>query len=172
MRSVLEGSLLATYLTLFCLSLPCGCQAQKGTASAQNRRLPAVEGRTMEKFDQRLTQEISLRRQVVFARDGRHDGLSAEPFNVTIEMSESLEVPRGLPREQALGELTGQMRESQAGLVEVLEELGVEEFEQLVLSNSIKATLTFAQLTQVAARPDVKTIRLVRAEKVTATPGP
>lgn len=120
----------------------------------------------LEKLDQRLIEEIRIRREIGLAAGKSLEEIAQEPFEVTIELLQPLSIPTGMPRQQALEEMERQAEQAQAGVVESLHALGVTEFERQILSNSIAATLTLDQITEIAKRDDVKIIRLVKVEKV------
>ena len=119
-----------------------------------------------EKFDQRLVEEIRIRRESGLAAGKSLEKIAQEPFDVTIELVQLLSIPTGMPRQQALKEMQRQAEHVQAGVVDCLHALGVTEFEQITLSNSVAVTLTLDQIQEMAKRDDVKIIRLVKVEKV------
>jgi hypothetical protein len=117
----------------------------------------------LQKLDQTLLEEIAARRQ---ERSPSGDLLN-EPFDVEIQLAEDIATPRGLPRQQALAELERLVERSQADLVQKLRQLGVNQFERLLLSNAIATTLTLQQIGEIGQREDVRLIRLRRVSKVT-----
>lgn len=121
---------------------------------------------SFEKLDQRLIEEIRVRRESGLAAGKSLEEIVQEPFGVTIELVQPLSIPTGMPRQQALKEMQRQAEQAQAGVVDCLRALGVTEFERLTVSNSVAATLTLDQIQEIARRDDVKIIRLVKVEKV------
>ncbi len=121
---------------------------------------------SFEKLDQRLIEEIRVRRESGLAAGKSLEEIVQEPFDVTIELVQPLSIPTGMPRQQALKEMQRQAEQAQAGVVDSLRTLGVTQFERQILSNSIAATLTLDQIQEIAKRGDVKIIRLVKVEKV------
>lgn len=122
---------------------------------------------SFEKFDQRLIEEVRVRKESGLAEGKRLEEIEQEMFDVTIELVEPLSIPTGMPREDALKEMEQQAEKAQAGVEDTLRSLGVIEFERQILSNSIAVTLTLGQIQEIAKRDDVKIIRLVKAEKLT-----
>ena len=120
----------------------------------------------VEKLDQRLIEEMAIRRETGLAKGKSPQEIAQEPFDVTIELVGSLGVPTGLSRKKALEEMEKQADQAQAGVVDALRGMGVTEFERLILSNSIAVTLTLEQIQEIGKRSDVKVIRLVKVEKV------
>ncbi len=121
---------------------------------------------SFEKLDQRLIEEIRIRRESGLAAGKSLEEIAQEPFDVTIELVQPLSIPTGMPRQQALKEMEGQAEQAQAGVVDSLRALGVTKFERQILSNSIATTLTLDQIQEIAKQDDVKIIRLVKVEKV------
>jgi len=121
---------------------------------------------SVEKLDQRLVEEMALRRETGLANGKGLQEIAQEPFDVTIELAASLDIPTGLSRKKALEEMEQQAEQAQAGVVDALRAMGVTEFERLILSNSISVSLTLDHIQEIAKRSDVKVIRLVKVEKV------
>lgn len=127
-----------------------------------------VGGTTMDvsKLDQRLIEEIRVRRESGLAAGKSEEEIAQELYAVTIELVQSLSIPKGLTRQQTMEEMERAAEESQAGVAEALWGMGVTDFERQILSNSIATLLTIEQIEEIASRNDVKIIRLVRVEKV------
>lgn len=121
---------------------------------------------SFEKLDQRLIEEIRIRRESGVVEGRSLEEIAQEPFEVTIELVETLGVPSGMTREEALKEMDLQAEMVQAGVVDTLHSLGVTKLERQILSNSIVVTLTPDQIQEVTKRDDIKIIRLVKVEKV------
>ena len=95
----------------------------------------------------------------VQAADGPHRRIP-----VLIELAESVQVSPG----GQIDELERRVREHQTGVVEHLAKLGVDSgVRQATLANAISVALTPAEIEEIAARDDVRTIRLDREEYVT-----
>jgi hypothetical protein len=120
----------------------------------------------IEKLDERLVEEIQIRREMGVAAGRSLEEIGQEPFAVTIELVQPLSIPTTRDRQQALEELERQAEEAQAAIVESLRAMGVTELERLILSNSIATTLTFDQIKEIAKRDDLRIIRLVKVEKI------
>lgn len=121
---------------------------------------------SFEKLDQRLIEEIRIQRESGLAAGKSLEEIAQEPFDVTIELMQSLIIPKGMPREQVLEEMGRQAEQAQAGIVDALRALGVLKFERQILSNSIAVSLTLDQIEGIAKQEDVKIIRLVKVDKV------
>ena len=67
-----------------------------------------------------------------------------------------------------LGDLAERIRHAQDALVRTLAELGAKDVRRAMLANALSATLTPAAIDEVAARDDVRALRLDREEQVTA----
>ena len=119
-----------------------------------------------KKLDQRLIEEIDTLRENGLAAGKSLEEIAGEPFDVTIELVQALDIPTGMPRQQALKELKQQSEQVQEGVADSLNALGIRKFERQILSNSIATTLTINQIQEIANRDDVKIIRLVKVEKV------
>jgi hypothetical protein len=85
---------------------------------------------------------------------------------VAIELRQAVEPTKGRSRRESLESLRKQVDRHQVDVVNLLTSMGVKDVQVLSLSNSIKTSLTSEQLAKVAEHPDVKTIRLVKPEKV------
>lgn len=117
----------------------------------------------IDKLDSRLINEIQYRR---IDKNISLEEMAKEKFEVSIELVESLIIPKGLSREEALENLKAQAVMAQAGVVSQLESENVTEFERQFLTNTINATLTLDQIQSIALRNDVRIIRLVKDEYV------
>jgi hypothetical protein len=122
---------------------------------------------SFEKLDKRLIEEIQISKESGLVEGKTPEETGREKFNVTIELVDPLRIPSGMPRDKAIKDMEKQADQVQAGVVGTLRSLGVTDFERLVLSNSIAATLTLGQIKEIAKRDDVKIIRLVKEEDVT-----
>ena len=121
---------------------------------------------SFKKLDQRLTEDIRIRRESMLATGKSLGEIEQESFDVTIELTQPLNIPMGMHRQQAFEEIERQVEQTQAGVVDYLRALGITTFKRQILSNSIAATLTLGQIQEIAKRDDVKVIRLVKVEKV------
>ena len=119
-----------------------------------------------DKVDQRLLEEIRIRREQSDTETKNLQELTEAPFEISIELVQPVTVPKGVSRQQALEQIEQQVEQSQADLVEHLDTFNVTEFDRQLLSNSIVATLTLDQIGEITQRNDVKMIRLVKVEKV------
>lgn len=124
-----------------------------------------------EKLGPRLREEIRIRREAGLAEGRSPEELSQGRFKVSIELPERPEASPRVSREEAYRRMTRQVERAQEGIVEALRSMGVDQFERLILSNSLVAELTVDQIHKIAERSDVKAIRLVRLEKVTTENG-
>ena len=79
-----------------------------------------------------------------------------------------VELAGSRPAGATLTDLERDVAARQAGLLARLEELGAEDVRPLVLANAVAASLTPGEIREVAAREDVASVRLARAEQVTA----
>lgn len=119
-----------------------------------------------DKLDQRLIEEIGLRRDSGLDSGKSEEEIAQELFPVTVDLEEVLSIPKGMTRQQTMEQMERAAEESQAGVVEALQGIGVSDFERQTFSNSIATLLTIEQIEEIANRSDVKVIRLVRVEKV------
>src|SRR6266540_772957 len=95
-----------------------------------------------------------------------------QSVQVTISHQEDVRALEGQPgegqaRQAALASLEHQVHELQAPVLAVLAEIGIEPDRQHVLTNAVTATLTPAQIRQVAELDEVKLVRLESFDQVT-----
>jgi hypothetical protein len=112
----------------------------------------------MTKLDPRLAEELDR-----IAREGRPD----QPIPVIVEhvRAATASGERGAGR----AALEREVMELQRPIVERLRELGAAAtVRQHVLANAVSARLTPVQIAAIAEHPDVRLIRLVRDDQVTA----
>jgi hypothetical protein len=107
--------------------------------------------------------ELRLRREITSAR-AAEQGDRLIP--VIIEHVEIGVVSNGDPRD-GLANLEARVEHLQKGIVEQLEEFGAPDIQQSILANLIGVSLRARQIQVVAAREDVKSIRLNREDGVT-----
>ena len=119
------------------------------------------------KMDRRLLEEIQERsqRRIIERREIQES--TAEQYQVTIELNQTISPPKGKSREETIRDMEKQAQAYQASIINALRDMGVNDFQVLLLSNSIKTNLTTEQIDKVGKHPDVKIIRLVKPEKVT-----
>ena len=119
-----------------------------------------------DKLDGRLIEEIRIRRENGLAAGKSLDKVAQETFPVTIELTQPIDTPKGLSRQQVLKEIEKQVEQFQSGVVDNLRKIGITEYQRQILSNSISATLTLYQIQKIARRNEVGIIRLVKVDKV------
>jgi hypothetical protein len=112
---------------------------------------------TSEKLEPRLAQEISAARAA---------GDDDRPIPVIIEHSEVVFASQGDQR-GGMADLEARVKHLQKGIVQQLAEFGAPDIQQSVLANLISTSLRPSQVEAIAAREDVKIIRLNREEQVT-----
>jgi hypothetical protein len=108
-----------------------------------------------DKLEPRLEQEISA---------ARATGLGDRAIPVLIEHAEVIPAPHADPRDW-MADLAARVRHLQRGIVEQLREFGAPDIQQSVVANLIGASLPPEQIEAVAAREDVKVIRLNGEER-------
>jgi hypothetical protein len=118
------------------------------------------------KMDQRLIREIQERRQRATVEGKTTQEFALERYQVTIELKRTLSPPKGKTRAEAISNLEGQAQAHQASIVNALTSMGVADFQVLLLSNSIKTSLTMEQIDKIAKHSDVKIVCLVKPERV------
>lgn len=96
-------------------------------------------------------------------RDSRGD----EVYPVIIEFRKSVELPARMDRDQKEEFLEERAKSIVSGVVSLMESLGVSDYTQLVLSNSLSTRLSVPQLFEIVSRPEVRRIRLTKADQVT-----
>lgn len=100
---------------------------------------------TNERIEARLQSEIER---------ARSTGLDVR-IPVTIQLTPAGE---GIGESRNLIEMERQVAGRQGGIIARLTELGVQDIESSVLSNSISARLTTQQIQEIAQHPDVKLV--------------
>jgi len=113
---------------------------------------------TIAKIDPPLEEELAR---------AEAEGKLERPIPVLIEHVKEAELPPPA-RAQPLEEVEERVRTSQDALVQRLRELGARDVQRATLANAVSAALTPSAIRDVAARSDVKVIRLNREEQVTA----
>lgn len=153
------GSLIGVlWLCTGCPEAPSAGQARTPIGTSEGVGLVNAE-----KLDKALLEEIAARRE---SRSAPGELLD-QRFEVEIELAQSIAMPKDLPRQQALQELARLVERSQADVVAKLQALGVDDFERLLLANSLATTLTLEQIGEISRHEDVRLIRLRRLRKVT-----
>ena len=112
---------------------------------------------TSKKLEPRLEREISA---------VRASGKGDRPIPVIIEHAEVVFASQGDSR-GGMADLEARVKHLQKGIVEQLAQFGAPDIQQSVLANLIGASLRPQQIEAIAAREDVKVIRLNREEQVT-----
>lgn len=92
---------------------------------------------------------------------------ATKPIPVLIELATPVRASRGSRREQAMQSMEQQSRRLQQKLVARLVDLRARHIHQATIVNAVSAELGPAQIRLIAARPDVRIIRLARPEQVT-----
>jgi hypothetical protein len=118
------------------------------------------------KLDRRLLDEVQVRRQRAMAAGKTAHDLASERYQVTIELAQAIRPSKGQTRAETLRELERQTHTRQDEVTNLLTSMGVTDFQALPLSNSIKTSLTIAQIDKIAEHPEVKIVRLVKPERV------
>lgn len=90
-----------------------------------------------------------------------------QDYPVIIEFRESVELPANAQRALKEELLDKRTKSIQSSVVSLLESLGITKYSQLVLSNSLSTRLSVTQLLEIASRPEVKRIRLLKTDQIT-----
>jgi subtilisin family serine protease len=95
------------------------------------------------------------------------DAEEQESIQVTISHQEDVQADEGQERSAALSDLEERVRRLQAPVTARLAEIGAGPAKEHVLTNAVTATLTPAQIRQVAELDEVKLVRLESLDQVT-----
>ena len=113
-----------------------------------------------EKLEPRLEQELARAEAA---------GLADQPIPVLIELDPQVRAISGGERKAALTDLEQRTVTMQKALLEHLAKLKAQNVQRSSLVNAVSAELTPEQIRMVAARGDVRMVRLARMEQVTAS---
>ncbi len=148
-------------------ALACATISREENSGYRVEKVTCVkEKNMMSKMDRRLLEDIQKRRQRVILERRATQELVIDQYQVTIELNQMIKPLQGATREETIRDMERQAQAYQASLIDALRDIGVTEFQVLLLSNSIKTSLTTEQIDKIAKHPDVKMIRLVQPEKV------
>lgn len=87
-------------------------------------------------------------------------------FPVTIELRHAVRPVTDGSRANTMKKLKDRLHRHHSDVINLLTSMEVQDIQILSLSNSIKTRLTADQIEKVADHPDVKIVRLIRADKL------
>jgi anti-sigma factor RsiW len=94
-------------------------------------------------------------------------GFGGKPISILIELVDAVRAPKTANRRQAMKTMEQQSSRLQKALVARLVGLGAQNIQQAAIVNAVSADLAPAQIQLIAARPDVRIVRLARLEDAT-----